>query len=106
MSSQMFDELEITCDRVALILNGRIIDIAEIDKLKNPTYRMYKIEFKNTDEYQKFRNLKYEFIRFQDKYNQVFLIRALNIFYDLQHVLQYLQFLLYQKYQSYLKFQE
>ena len=71
MSSQMFDELEITCDRVALILNGRIIDIAEIDKLKNPTYRMYKIEFKNTDEYQKFRNLKYEFIRFQDKYNQV-----------------------------------
>lgn len=71
MSSQMFDELEITCDRVALILNGRIIDIAEIDKLKNPTYRMYKIEFKSADEYQKFRKLKYEFIRFQDKYNQV-----------------------------------
>ena len=71
MSSQMFDELEITCDRVALILNGKIIDIAEIDKLKNPTYRMYKIEFKSADEYQKFRKLKYEFIRFQDKYNQV-----------------------------------
>ena len=71
MSSQMFDELEITCDRVALILNGKIIDIADIEKLKNPTYRMYKIEFKSTDEYQKFRNLKYEFIRFQDKYNQV-----------------------------------
>lgn len=71
MSSQMFDELEITCDRVALILNGRIIDIAEIDKLKNPTYRMYKIEFKGLQDYLKFKKLKYEFIRFQDKYNQV-----------------------------------
>ena len=28
MSSQMFDELEQTCDRVALIYNGRIVDIA------------------------------------------------------------------------------
>ena len=71
MSSQMFDELEITCDRVALILNGKIIDIADIEKLKNPTYRMYKIEFKSPDDYQKFKKLKYEFIRFQDKYNQV-----------------------------------
>ena len=71
MSSQMFDELEITCDRVALIINGKIIDIADIEKLKNPTYRMYKIEFKSPDDYQKFKKLKYEFIRFQDKYNQV-----------------------------------
>ena len=71
MSSQMFDELEITCDRVALILNGKIIDIADIEKLKNPTYRMYKIEFKSPDDYQKFKKLKYEFVRFQDKYNQV-----------------------------------
>ena len=30
MSSQMFDELELTCDRVALIFNGKIVDIADL----------------------------------------------------------------------------
>lgn len=71
MSSQMFDELEITCDRVALIYNGRIIDIADINQLKNLPYRSYKVEFKTPEDYIKFKKLKFEIVRDQEKYNQV-----------------------------------
>ena len=71
MSSQMFDELEITCDRVALINNGRIIDIADINELKNLPYKSYKIEFKTREDYIKFKKLKFNIVRDQEKYNQV-----------------------------------
>lgn len=71
MSSQMFDELEATCDRVALIFDGKIIDIADINALKNSDIRAYKIEFLNKEEYIKFKRLKFKIIRDQEKYSQV-----------------------------------
>ena len=71
MSSQMFDELELTCDRVALILNGHIVDIADINELKNLPYKFYKIEFNEKEQYQKFKKLKFDIVRDQEKYNQV-----------------------------------
>ncbi len=71
MSSQLFDELEQTCDRVALILNGKIVDIADIHKLKNPTSRMYKIEFKHEKDYLNFKLKKFKIVRDQPQYNQV-----------------------------------
>lgn len=71
MSSQMFDELEMTCDRVALILDGKIIDIADIEKLQNPAFKLYKIEFTNEQDYKKFKNLKFEVVRDQPQYTQV-----------------------------------
>lgn len=71
MSSQMFDELEDVCDRVALIFNGRIIDIADMHELTNLPYKTYKIEFLTREEYLKFKKLKYEIVRDQEKYNQV-----------------------------------
>lgn len=71
MSSQMFDELETTCDRVALIFDGRIIDIAVVDEIKNSNYINYKIEFNNQKDYKSFKKLKYEIVRDQEKYNQV-----------------------------------
>lgn len=71
MSSQMFDELETTCDRVALIFDGRIVDIADINALKNSESKAYKIEFKEREEYLKFKRLKFNIIRDQEKYSQV-----------------------------------
>ena len=71
MSSQMFDELEVTCDRVALIYNGRIVDIADVNAIKNLPYKTFKIEFVDKSEYEKFKTLKYNIIRDQEKYNQV-----------------------------------
>lgn len=71
MSSQMFDELELTCDRVALIFNGKIVDIADINVLKNSNIKYYKIEFTNALDFNKFKKSKYEITRIQEKYNQV-----------------------------------
>ncbi len=71
MSSQMFDELEQTCDKVALIFEGHIVDIADVNKLKNLPYKMYKIEFLKREEYEKFKKLKFEIVRDQEKYSQV-----------------------------------
>ena len=71
MSSQMFDELELTCDRVALIYNGMIVDIADVNELKSSTLRTYKIEFLQKTDYQKFKRLSYKIVRDQKQYNQV-----------------------------------
>ena len=71
MSSQMFDELEITCDRVALIFNGHIVNIADINALKNSNVKYYKIEFNNPLDFERFKKLKYDITRIQEQYNQV-----------------------------------
>ena len=61
MSSQMFDELEETCDRVALILDGKIVNIADVNKLKDTSSRSYKIEFNNVEDYTKFKKLSFQY---------------------------------------------
>ena len=71
MSSHMFEELETTCQRVALISNGRIVDIADMDAIRNPTKRQYKVEFKKIDEYERFKTSSYEIVRDQEKHLQV-----------------------------------
>ena len=71
MSSHMFNEVEDTCDRVALISDGKIIDIADMNKIRNRKEKDYKIEFINKEDYEKFKKLKYKIIRDQEKYNQV-----------------------------------
>ncbi len=71
MSSQMFDELETTCDRVALIMDGKIIDIADMKKIKSLPYKTYKIEFTNENDYKKFKSDGFKIIRDQPQYFQV-----------------------------------
>ncbi len=71
MSSHMFEELEDTCDRVVLIDKGHIIDIADMKKIKNPTFKEFKIEFNNEKDYEAFLMENYKIIRKQPKYHQV-----------------------------------
>ena len=71
MSSQMFNELETTCDRVALIFGGRIVDIADVNKIRHTTFKSYKIEFINKKDYEYFKTLNFKIVRDQVKYNQV-----------------------------------
>ena len=71
MSSHMFNEMEDTCDRVALINNGKIIDIVNMDDIRNRPVKDFKIEFNNKDDYEKFKQLNYKIIRDQVEYNQV-----------------------------------
>ncbi len=70
MSSHMFNEMEETCDRVALISNGHIIDIADMHEIRNRDLIDFKIEFNDQDSFKKFEKLGFNITRIQEKYNQ------------------------------------
>lgn len=71
MSSHSFDELEKTCDKVALINNGKIVDICDMNEIRNRPVKEFKIEFRSLDDFNKFKQENYEIIRVQQQYNQV-----------------------------------
>ena len=71
MSSHMFNEMEETCDRVALIDNGKIIAVADMDKIRNRPVKDFKIEFNKKKDYLAFKKLGYEIIRDQEQFNQI-----------------------------------
>ena len=56
MSSHLFEELETTCDRVALINDGHIIDVADMHEIRNRPVKDMKIEFKNKGDYERFKH--------------------------------------------------
>lgn len=70
MSSHLFEELETTCDRVALINDGHIIDIADMNEIRHRSVKDMKIEFTNKADYDKFVGAGYEITRLQEQYNQ------------------------------------
>lgn len=71
MSSHLYGEVEQLCDRVALIHNGRIEEVVQMQKiLANPDTE-YKIEFVKEDEYRKFKEKGYVITRDQPEYFQV-----------------------------------
>ena len=70
MSSHMFNEMEETCDRVALISDGHIIDIADMHAIRNRSLEEFKIEFKNIDDYNRFSKEEFKIIRKQPQYLQ------------------------------------
>ncbi len=71
MSSHSFDELEKTCDRVALINDGRIVDVCDMNEIRNPALKDFKIEFRSAEDYKRFLTENYQVIRLQEQYNQV-----------------------------------
>jgi len=71
MSSHMFEEMEQTCDRVAMISDGHIVDIADMNAIRNRKENDFKIEFNNEADYKKFQGMGYKILRLQDQYNQV-----------------------------------
>ncbi len=71
MSSHMFGELQDTCDRVALIRNGKIVDIANMYDIHHRRENEYKIEFCLEDDYKRFKSAGYRITRDQSQYSQV-----------------------------------
>lgn len=71
MSSHSFDELEKTCNKVALINAGKIVDVCDMNEICNRPIKEFKIEFHSTDDYFRFLQENYEKIRLQQQYNQV-----------------------------------
>lgn len=71
MSSHSFDEVEKTCDKVAFINDGRIVDTCAVEKIKNRSTKDFKIEFRTANDYGRFLKKNYEIIRLQEQYHQV-----------------------------------
>lgn len=70
MSSHMFNEMEETCDRVALISDGHIIDIANMKEIRNRDMVDFKIELNDKESFDNFRNKGFNIIRTQEQFNQ------------------------------------
>lgn len=71
ISSHMYEELETTCDRVALINNGHIVEITDMADIRNRPVKEFKIEFNTAGDYSRFLKENYETVRLQAQYNQV-----------------------------------
>ena len=70
MSSHMFEEMEGTCDKVALINDGHIVDIANMNEIRNRKVKQFKIEFLSHDDFVRFKSEGYKIIRTQEQYDQ------------------------------------
>lgn len=56
MSNHMFDELEETCDYVGFIKDGHLIDVVDMEKLRNLPYRDYVVTFNNKKDFEEICN--------------------------------------------------
>ncbi len=70
ISSNTIEELERVCDRVALISQGKIVDIANMNDIRNRYFRDFKIEFNNEADYLTFLKERDDVIRVQPQFNQ------------------------------------
>ncbi len=71
MSSHSFEELETTCDKVALISDGRIADVCDMNDINNRPTKDFKTEFNSHADFERFMKESVEIIRVQEQYDQV-----------------------------------
>ncbi|MFP3153503.1 ATP-binding cassette domain-containing protein [Lachnospiraceae bacterium ZAX-1] len=71
MSNHMFEELEDTCDKVAMIKDGEIIAIKSTHEIRHNEDKVYKIEFEMIDDYLRFMGERFEFAEQREEQNQV-----------------------------------
>lgn len=55
MSSHIFEEVERTCDRTAIIKDGKIVSIENMESLKAKKRKFYNLEFESEKELKKFK---------------------------------------------------
>lgn len=72
LSSHIFTEVDATCDRIAIIKDGIVVSTVEADDLKQSTNKLFKIEFDNFENYQKFvENTKFNISIKRPEQNQI-----------------------------------
>ena len=59
MSSHIFEEVERTCDRTAIIKDGRIISIEDMKSLKSKKSKSYIITFSSLESLEEFKNKQF-----------------------------------------------
>lgn len=71
MSSHMFEELEDTCDKVALIKEGRIASVKATSEIKHNHTKSFKIEFHKHDDCLRFLSAPFRFEDIREERCQV-----------------------------------
>lgn len=71
MSSHIFKELEDTCDKVAFIHNGKMINIVDRTQYDKNMDKLYRIGFFENDEYQQFLKNNYQIVNKNDNYDHL-----------------------------------
>lgn len=60
LSSHIFSEVDVTCDRIAIIKEGVVVSTIDSSQLKQNSNKAFKIEFASLEDYQKFmKNTKF-----------------------------------------------
>ncbi|MGD7043066.1 ABC transporter ATP-binding protein [Jeotgalibacillus proteolyticus] len=65
MSSHLFEEIEGTCDRIAMIKQGRIISIMDAEEFKNAEKTSFSITFQNQEDFQSFQQEHFQISQIQ-----------------------------------------
>ncbi|MEG1255331.1 ABC transporter ATP-binding protein [Clostridium sp.] len=71
MSSHIFEEIEKTCDKVAIIKQGKIIATLDSDDLSYTKQKVFKIKFETKDQCDKFSKECLDFVNINFDKNQV-----------------------------------
>lgn len=71
MSSHIFEEIEVTCDRVALIKGGELVAVTSMNEIRHSQNKTYKIEFKDEESYRRFTALNYQTVAVKPNQLQV-----------------------------------
>ena len=54
LSSHIFSEVDATCDRIAIIKDGKVVSTIEAQDLKQSNHKAFKIEFASFEDYEQF----------------------------------------------------
>ncbi len=65
LSSHIFSEVDATCDRIAIIKDGRIVSTVVSDSLRHNESKVYKLEFSSDEQYSRF--ISQEHLEIQSK---------------------------------------
>jgi len=77
MSNHMFDELEETCDYVAFIKDGHIVDIVDMEEIHNRPFHEYLITFNKQKDFHKFDVSSFEVLE-KNENNLYYILKVKN----------------------------
>ena len=72
MSSHIFQEVEEVCDRVAVIQEGKIIEVVNMKNIRYNKNKEYRMEFKTEEDFKRFIGLGYQISKVKAEDLQIF----------------------------------
>ncbi|MCL2620696.1 MAG: ABC transporter ATP-binding protein [Defluviitaleaceae bacterium] len=74
LSSHIFSEVDATCDRIAIIKEGKLVSTFSANELKHNTRKEWKVEFANREEMERFLQKDFEISLAKKEANQLHIV--------------------------------